>query len=367
MKDKNLLPIILFVIFLFFPLVALLLGLNSGIVMDENRQLAAKPKIGLYKEFPMLFTNYFNDHFGLRKWLITSDRMMRYKLFNVSPNKAITIGKENWLFYTPDVNYIDSVNAQPFSQGDLSQIKNNLLNIQNNFKEKGIKFYFLAAPNKQSVYPEFLPDYMIKVGSKSRLDQLTEYFAGSNDVAFISPKNELLQMKSKNAVYLKYDTHWNEMGAFVAYQKLFQRISQDNESIQAKKISDFVKSTKEAPNNDLAVQMGVEGNFKEKEPGLANKNEKAKIVFEDCPKIYTGCPLTIRETSDSTLPKLVMFRDSFAASLIPFISEHFKRSYYFWGSIPYSMTIVEKEKPEIVVMEITERELWRLKDKLFEF
>jgi hypothetical protein len=367
MKNTNKILILIFGTILLLPAISGVFGIGKNLVLDENRELAVMPKIGMYSNFSKLFTNYFSDNFGLRNWLIVADRWMRYKLFNVSPNKAITIGKNNWLFYTPDVNYIDSANAQAFTQGELEQIKTNLLNTQNKFKDKGIKFYFLAAPNKQSIYPEYLPDYMKKIRSDSRLDQLSSFLEKDKEIAFVNPKNELQEMKNIVPVYLKYDTHWNDWGAFVAYQKLFERINQDFKTIQAKNINDFVISQKEAPNNDLAKQMGVGGNFKEISPIFKDKKNNSKVVFEDCPKIYTACPLMIREISNSKLPKLVMFRDSFGTGLIPFITEHFQRSYFYWGSIPLPALVVDKEKPNIVIMELTERELWRLKDGLFTF
>ena len=367
MKKKNLILTIIFGLILISPTVLGYFEIGKNFVLEENRDLAYKPKMGIYEKFPKLFTNYFNDHFGLRKQFIVSDRWIRFKLFGVSPNKAITIGKNNWLFYTPDVNYIDSVNAQGFSQGELEQIKNNLEKVQKDFKNLGINFYFLAAPNKQSIYPEFLPSYMKKIRPESRLDQLSEFLKNDKKIAFINPKNELLAAKETEVLYLKYDTHWNDLGAFIAYQKLFQRISDDFKNIKAKDINDFEIEEKEVPNNDLAQQMGVAGKFKEKEMLFENKKTRAKTVFEDCPKAYTLCPLKILEVHDNKLPKMVMFRDSFGVGLIPFIAEHFQRSYFYWGSIPFSNSIIKKEKPNIVIMELTERELWRLKDKLFEF
>lgn len=349
------------------PIIAMYLGIGKNFVLKENRELAFKPKFGLYEKFPKYFSDYFNDHFGLRNWLIVSDRWIRFKVFNVSPNKAVTVGKNEWLFYTPDINYIDSINAQGFSQGELEQIRDNFLKIEERFNKKGIKFYFLLAPNKQSIYPEFLPDYMKKVRPDSRLDQLSSFLEKDGRVNFVNPKKELLEMKKTAPVFLKYDTHWNDLGAFVAYQKLFQKINKDFETIKAKEMGDFEISIRDTPNNDLVGQMGVTGNFKEVGPSFKDKNGKATIVFEDCPDKFIGCPVTIREVADPKLLKLVMYRDSFGVGLIPFVAEHFKRSYFYWGGTPFPMSEVDKEKPDIVIMELVERELWRLKDKLFEF
>jgi alginate O-acetyltransferase complex protein AlgJ len=36
------------------------------------------------------------------------------------------------------------------------------------------------------------------------------------------------------------------------------------------------------------------------------------------------------EQPDSTLPRAVVFRDSFSTAMIPYLSEHFSRSVYYW-------------------------------------
>ena len=368
MKYKNNLLIIIFGIILVLPNISLLFGFGNNVYLNDNRPLASIPKIGIYKEFPVLFSNYFNDHLGLRNLSIVTSRWIRFNVFNVSPNKSVTVGKNDWLFFTSDIHYIDSINAQPFKQNDLEQIKNNFLNIQNKFKDKGIKFYFLVAPNKQSIYPEYLPDYMKKINPDSRLDQLTSYLAEFKEINFINPKKELGGIKKISPVYLKYDTHWNNMGAFVAYQKLGKKINQDFPIVKTKSLDDYNLVEKEAINRDLLeVQMGITEGFKETEKVFENINIKSKIVEGDCPDVYKTCGTLIKEINNPKLPKLVMFRDSFGNKLIPFISEHFRRSYYYWGSIPFSYSIIEKEKPDMVIMELTERELWRIKDELFVF
>lgn len=62
------------------------------------------------------------------------------------------------------------------------------------------------------------------------------------------------------------------------------------------------------------------------------------------------------QVTNKDLPKLVMFRDSFANHLIAYMSENFSRSVYI--SPPrIDYTILEQEKPDIVIFEIVERHL----------
>lgn len=46
-------------------------------------------------------------------------------------------------------------------------------------------------------------------------------------------------------------------------------------------------------------------------------------------------PTVVTETGDPNLPTAVVFRDSFAHELMPFLSENFNRAVYLW---PYPST-----------------------------
>jgi hypothetical protein len=52
----------------------------------------------------------------------------------------------------------------------------------------------------------------------------------------------------------------------------------------------------------------------------------------------------------------VIFRDSFASALVPFLSEHFSRAVYLWQN-DVDAQVVEQEHPDIVIQEIVGRHL----------
>ena len=62
------------------------------------------------------------------------------------------------------------------------------------------------------------------------------------------------------------------------------------------------------------------------------------------------------ERTDAKLPRAVLFRDSFAAQLIPFLAEHFERMLCIWDSA-FDRAIIEHERPGVVIQEIVERSL----------
>ena len=63
------------------------------------------------------------------------------------------------------------------------------------------------------------------------------------------------------------------------------------------------------------------------------------------------------EIPGSTLPRAVIFRDSFASRLVPFLSEHFSRAVYLWQN-DFDADVVRQEHPDVVIQEIVGRHLY---------
>jgi hypothetical protein len=64
---------------------------------------------------------------------------------------------------------------------------------------------------------------------------------GARPGRFTLPRQKriLFAEKANTRVYHKTDTRWNERGAFFAYQKIMQRLSQDLPEILPKTLADF--------------------------------------------------------------------------------------------------------------------------------
>ena len=65
----------------------------------------------------------------------------------------------------------------------------------------------------------------------------------------------------------------------------------------------------------------------------------------------------VTEIDDPSLPRAVIFRDSFVSRLVPFLSEHFSRAVYCGRTIS-TRTLVEQEHPDVVIQEIVGRHLY---------
>jgi hypothetical protein len=65
----------------------------------------------------------------------------------------------------------------------------------------------------------------------------------------------------------------------------------------------------------------------------------------------------VTEIPGSSLPRAVIFRDSFTSRLFPFLSEHFSRAVYLWQN-DFDAQVIADEHPDIVIQEIVGRHLY---------
>jgi alginate O-acetyltransferase complex protein AlgJ len=363
---------ITFLVLIWTPFIGQQFGWDRGLKINENRITQSLPTFSLNSilDYPDKFTTYYNDNFGFRGQLLTISHFISVQIFKSPPAKSeVTIGQDGWLFFTPTYVYLDTINAAPFTETELHTIGDNLSLINNHFKLLNARFYFLVAPNSQSIYPEKLPSSIKKVRVDSKLDQLT-VFLNTNypEIPFINPTTELVNAKKDGQLYYKHDTHWTQLGAFIAYQSLINRISQDFPKLSPLSLNNFNISQTPSKNQDLAVLLGASNFLNEDIPVFSPKVPfRARDLLTVCEDTYIKCAEVEKVTDDPMLPTLISYRDSYLTAVIPFLSEHFKQSLYFWQGIPYETEVIEKRRPNVIIYELTERELFRLPHKLFDF
>jgi hypothetical protein len=65
----------------------------------------------------------------------------------------------------------------------------------------------------------------------------------------------------------------------------------------------------------------------------------------------------VTEIPGSSLPRAVIFRDSFVSRLVPFLSEHFSGAVYLWQN-DFDADVIQQERPDVVIQEIVGHHLY---------
>ncbi|MCD4732126.1 MAG: hypothetical protein K8R74_16080, partial [Bacteroidales bacterium] len=247
----------IFIAILIVPMLGLFIDLQLY-PNCEKRELAEKPEFEFSKEYINHFEDYFNDHFGFRNLMIHLNGTIRYSIFNSSskPQKAV-IGSAGWFYYTSLSDKImDSYsNKNLMPEYELDSISEEWANRKILLEEHNIEYYMVVWPNKPTIYPEFIPFKMSiqKKDTISKIDQIISYLESKNSpVELIDVRDELLSHKEEMRLYCKHDSHWNDLGAFIAYQKLMTKLN-----MAPYQLSDFDITWEETNKGGLIDVMGL--------------------------------------------------------------------------------------------------------------
>lgn len=343
--------ITVFLLIVFTPLIG-----KKETTSFEKRALAAEPILNLQNVWMYFFDlqKYFNDRLAYRNKSVDFISRFKYSVFKTSPTpNIVTIGKDDWLFYTIQ-NSMDITNTL-FAEDELIKIKNNLQIVTKWFALKGIKYYFFVAPIKARIYPEKLNAELLQKFKISKLDQLYNFLKNDTTINVIDVRDELIAGKNIRPTYIKTDTHWNEFGAFLAYEKIIKSVKKDFPNIISNNISQFKIDSFEANEGDLQLMMGFEDEINFTQYKLTNKSGIKPIII-DSSKINNSSTInSIREMPNKINGlKLFVVRDSYTEYLRIFLTPNFDRSFYAWTTtVP--VTRVLEEKSDLIIHEILER------------
>lgn len=357
----NLVIVVLFLAIITLPLAANLIGFDGGDAGAENRQLVTFPHLdGSWQSiagYASGLDGWFEDHFGFRARLVRWFGESRYFGLRVSPATTVVRGKDSWLFYADDFSLDDYAEDRPFGDADLKNWHEAIVRARDWLHEQGSAYVFTVAPDKYVVYPEEFPESVRRVGSASRMDQL--FSALADTVVAVDTRPSLLQAKTRERIYYLTDTHWNDRGAFAAYQQIIWKVCAQTQGVPPPwSRSDFEAGSREIEGKDLAGMLGLKHVLHEDDLPLIPRRPRLAHVVEppgQDPKAAEARLVT--EIPGSTLPRALVLRDSFASGLVPFLSEHFSRVVYLWQD-DFDANAVRNEHPDVVIQEIVGRHLY---------
>ena len=360
MTARNLL-VALFLAVLGLPLAANLAGRSGADPAAENRRPAERPRLeprlASLAAFPSGFSAWFDDSFGFRSTLVRWSGEIKYFGLGGSPSAAVVRGRDGWLYDNDDFGMVDYCRASPFPPAELERWRETLARSRAWLQGEGIGFVFAIAPDKHVVYPEHLPPGVRPVGDAYRMDELFRALDGTG-VAAVDFRPALLAAKGRERLFEKTDTHWNERGAFVAYRELVEALREQVPAIPpAMGREEFDAVSRTGPGMDLAGMIGLKDVLREERLLLVPRHpRRAQTVEPEGGEAWWGSARIVTEVPGSTLPRAVVFRDSFVSRLAPFLSEHFSRVVYVWQD-NFDAGLVRQERPAVVVQEIVGRHL----------
>ncbi len=358
--------VFLFVIIIFFPTLDDVFHITKTPRLhrlQEQKSLAPKPAFRFDAVFDYLkrWRAYYEDYFRPRHQLIYLNNYLYAKYFGISPLPIVLIGKQGWLFMGKQNERVDEIryyrSLEPFSPEELEHWRLALEKRRDWLAARGIRYLFVIAPNKSTIYPEFLPGHIRPARPQSRLDRLVDYLQKHSDCSILDLRGAMLAAKKERLIYRKTDSHWNKYGAYLAYREIMKTLAKYFPEAAPLDISNFKIYINDRNGGDLAIMLFLHTNiFREKVIEMKSRFPLQAKSGELIKGKFPGVKQSVHENPGAKLGTVLVVHDSFAARLKSFLSEHFKRTIYLrdWN-LGFYTNLIKKEKPVVVIEEMAER------------
>lgn len=292
---------------------------------------------------------------------------------SLSPNQAI-IGKNGWLFLGDESAKTITTRRNGVTDGDIKTLKkiNSSTSAWNEWfiKNGAASYKILIGPDKAAIYSENLPEW-VSPSAPSIADTIVK---DGNNKIFVYPKHELLEAKSKSKLplYYKTDTHWNTLGAWIAFDKLTKSLAESNLGLsfpENNDIDDF--NGRVRIGGDLAKFLRIPGSLEDTEISMARPTIKSFRIeqydYSAMKSISSGrnlpigaptSPLLVRSDKALNKKKVLWLRDSFGSSVSPFMSATFSEVLHVHvGKVTpkFIEDLVNRFKPDYVIVTCVER------------
>lgn len=338
----------MFILFICLPLLG---GRILGNYVDssnyENRSFAPRPTfhVETYQNYPSEYEAFFNDNLPFRNELISLNSWVYYRIFGTPANENVILGKDKWLFYhsVSDGNPLaDYEGNLSFSAEETEEMAAASLATQDRLRKMGIRFAVLIPPNKERVYSQHMPE-RYAFSPISRSDQMMEVLKAKG-VPIISPKENLLALRSEYELYYPYDTHWNQLGAYVGTCSVLESWGMATADLSELQISAF-----ERRGDDLANMLHL-GEW------VFNDGTEYSIAgnFDDG-TAPIGEGLAYFENPDAPCKQAVfLLGDSYRTAMKPALCLYFSDVYVADQKL-YSYDMLEQASPDCLIVEYVER------------
>ena len=291
--------------------------------------------------------------------------------------RQVVIGRDGWLYLGDMYQANRTVDRRGKQAQDLvaGQRVGAALSAWKGWMEaRGVSvFAVMLAPNKSSIYPEHLPRWAMPV-VPSAMDGLLEgvdrYWPG-----YINLRPALQEARPGNApaLFFRFDTHWNALGAALGYRAFAERIGPLAPALRWPSASAYeVVRINPRAGGDLTNFLRMSDHLVDESPVVALSEQAVQTVRSDFdsgtqvgsgdnPEILSpNTPLLVRTDGALNRRRVLWLRDSFGTSMAPWMAATFSDVLQLHWEVAFGPDgrlagLIEDWKPDYVFVTVVER------------
>jgi len=324
-KRSSWVQIVLFTAFIsvFFALFVLMP--DKGFSERENRELTQAPAFSLESLFAKKFTTKFESY--------TTDQFpFRDSWTTLKARSELAIGKEEnkGVYLCKGETLIEAYEAP-----EQTQLDTNIQAVKTFAENAAFPVYFALIPGNSEIHSDLIPENAPNVSQRDIID-----YCYANSGAKNIDIESALTSHSDEYIYYRTDHHWTSLGAYYGYETLMtamghspaplasytpQTVSEKfYGTVYSKSGMSWVKPDSieiYAPQDDSTEVL----NYSEAEPVEGAFYDYAYLEKKDKYSMFMGgnTPLLKITTKNSDAPKILIIRDSYMDSLVPYLQSDY--------------------------------------------
>ena len=294
---------------------------------------------------------------------------------SIHPGKVI-IGKEGWLFLGDEYADKISVKRAGVDQKEtqiIESVARSMESWDQWLSSKGVTaFRIVIGPDKDSVYPEYLPEWSSHTSPRPT-DVLLRHARGN---IYVDPTKAVVQAKLQFAhpLYYQTDTHWNNAGAWIAFDELRKSLDKTQDRLTWPQAREpLTLTTHKRAGGDLAHFLRIQESLSDNEVLLNFPDEYSLPVehhdFNSGEMTFSGqnigiaspaSPLLVSSPQALNSKKVLWLRDSFGTAMTPLMTATFTETlhvYYLLLKPEALVALVERFQPDYVFITSVERDI----------
>ena len=316
--------------------------------LEENREMTGWSFSGSLKDRIETLESFLDDHLAFRQTAISA--VLRANLdLGESPDSSVLSGFDGWLFYVEGEE--DFRRGTGLDQADLESLYAVQQQAADTFAAAGVDYRILIAPDKHTIYPQYLPLTNRLGTGPAAIEQMISSPDPKYTVRFVNVVPALqAAAEAGDQQYYKTDTHWNPNGAYTAYCALMDALLPEHPTLRRLTEEDLQRYDA-ANSGDLAAMIGQKGLREDHLTLVRVKNPS----FREAPELSDNNLTAFVNESLPDAPRILLIHDSFGPALTDFLRESCSVLYVMSNDSPSFSTIGDLSRFDIVIMEVVER------------
>lgn len=315
---------IVFVVNVFTP--------DKGFSEEENRVLQEKPDFSL--------SNYIEGRYESKLETYVNDQfLLRNAFIKIKASADVTAGKleANGVYRGKD-NYL----MEELTVPNKKTMKNTLASLKQ-FKRhyKKLDAFFLLAPNAGNILEEKLPNFTELNDQNGAMDKFFQEIKGFGYTP-IDVRDTFAKHTEDTQLYYRTDHHWTTDGAYLAYKQAVKKMKlKDNVTYKPYVVKNDFRGTLASKSgfvNGVNDAIKIYMPYKDKDYNnsviyYADTKTKTTEFYQldnldtkDAYTVFGGSnhPMYTIKTPTKSSEKLLLVKDSYANSFIPFLAQSYR-------------------------------------------